>query len=71
VTEEPVVWEYDASRHTEPDESDVDALARLQLAAKRRGARLELYGASAQLIALLELAGLSEVLPCRRRDDPT
>jgi hypothetical protein len=65
VTDEPVVWEYDASRHTEPDQLDVDALARLQLAAKRRGARLVLYGASAQLVDLLELAGLSEVLPCR------
>jgi hypothetical protein len=70
VTEEPVVWEYDASKHTQPDQLDVDALARLQLAAKRRGARLELYGASAELVALLDLAGLSEVLPCHRRDDP-
>ena len=63
---EAIVWAYDARALTAPDEFDIDALARLQLAARRRGARLELYGAPARLIELLELAGLSEVLPCRR-----
>jgi ABC-type transporter Mla MlaB component len=40
----------------------LDALARLQLAAMRRGCRIELRGASAELEALIELAGLETVL---------
>lgn len=48
----------------EPDAVTVDALARLQLAAKRRGCEVRLYSASAALLELLELMGLSHVLPC-------
>ncbi|MCW2967517.1 MAG: hypothetical protein JWM71_1289 [Solirubrobacteraceae bacterium] len=41
----------------------VDALARLALAARRRGVTLQLSGASAGLLELLALAGLEELLP--------
>jgi ABC-type transporter Mla MlaB component len=41
----------------------VDALARLALAARRRGCRVRLAGASRELLELIELAGLAEVLP--------
>ena len=40
----------------------VDALARLTLAARRRGATLELRGATPRLLELLALTGLSSVL---------
>jgi ABC-type transporter Mla MlaB component len=40
----------------------VDALARLQLAAQRRGCQVRLHGASADLLALVELMGLTNVL---------
>jgi ABC-type transporter Mla MlaB component len=40
----------------------VEALARLQLAARRHGRRVRLCGASRELIALVELMGLSDVL---------
>lgn len=40
----------------------VDALARLALAARRRGCRVRLAGISAELRELIELAGLTEVL---------
>jgi ABC-type transporter Mla MlaB component len=46
----------------EPDAVVVDALARLQLAALRRGCRVHLRGASAGLLDLVELMGLSNVL---------
>lgn len=42
----------------------VDALARLQLAAKRAGGCLRLRHASPQLRALLDLVGLADVIPC-------
>jgi ABC-type transporter Mla MlaB component len=41
----------------------VDVLARLALALRRRGERLELFGASAELRALVTFMGLAEVLP--------
>jgi anti-anti-sigma regulatory factor len=44
------------------DATTVDALARLKLAASRRGDDLVLLGASNSLRELLELVGLSEVL---------
>jgi ABC-type transporter Mla MlaB component len=47
----------------EPDAVALDALARLQLAARRRGCRVVLRGASPELRALVRFAGLSEVLP--------
>jgi len=41
----------------------VDALARLQLAAHRRGCRIRLVHASAELLALVRFMGLEDVLP--------
>jgi len=46
----------------EPDAVTVDALARLQLAARRRGCVVLLRGASPPLHDLVELMGLSDVL---------
>jgi hypothetical protein len=45
-----------------PDALSIDALARLQLMAKRQGVRLHLTGASPELAALLAFAGLAGVL---------
>jgi ABC-type transporter Mla MlaB component len=49
----------------EPDAVTVDALARLQLAARRRGCEVRLRNASAPLLELVELMGLTHVLPDR------
>lgn len=46
------------------DAPAIDALARLTLIARRRGARLWLCGAQPDLRALLAFAGLSGVVPC-------
>jgi ABC-type transporter Mla MlaB component len=46
----------------EADAAAVEALARLALLARRGGCRVSLRGPSAQLLALLELVGLSEAL---------
>jgi len=46
-----------------PDVVTVDALARLQLTARRLGHRLRLRHASSELEELLALVGLSDVLP--------
>jgi ABC-type transporter Mla MlaB component len=48
----------------------VDALARLALAARRRGCRLELHGASAELRELVAFIGLADVLGDSRRPGP-
>lgn len=53
----------DVSAMTDPDCGTVDDLARLQLAARRLGQRVVLFGAGPRLIELVELAGLAEVLP--------
>ena len=45
------------------DAVSVDALARLALAARRRGCRVELRGASVELSELVDLMGLAGVLP--------
>jgi ABC-type transporter Mla MlaB component len=45
-----------------PDAVTVEALARLQLTARRRGSRVRLRDASPELLDLLELMGLSEIL---------
>ena len=50
----------------EPDAVTVDALARLQLAARRYGCRVRLCGASDELLALVTFVGLEDVLPCDR-----
>ena len=47
----------------EPDAVTVDAIARLQLAARRRGCEVRLHNASDDLLALVELMGLTHVLP--------
>jgi ABC-type transporter Mla MlaB component len=55
----------------EPDAVCVDALARLQLAAQRRGRRVVLLNASAGLLDMVDLMGLANVLgegDVRRRD---
>lgn len=50
-------------RGIEPDAVTVDALARLQLAARRHGATIRLRHASTALRELVALMGLSDVLP--------
>jgi ABC-type transporter Mla MlaB component len=45
-----------------PDAVTVDALARVHLAARRRGCSTRLCGASSELIELLDFAGLRDVL---------
>jgi hypothetical protein len=45
-----------------PSLSTIDALARFQLGARRRGQRLQLRQASAELQQLIAFTGLSEVL---------
>ena len=47
----------------EPDAVTVDALARLQLGARRHDCTVRLRNASAELRDLVELMGLSDVLP--------
>jgi STAS domain len=44
------------------DLAAVDALARLELAARRLGGRIRLGGASADLVGLLGICGLADVL---------
>jgi ABC-type transporter Mla MlaB component len=46
-----------------PDAVAVEALARLQLAAKRSGCRITMRSVSPELLQLIGLLGLSEVLP--------
>ena len=45
-----------------PDLGTVDALARLQLTARRLGFELRLCNGSRELVELIDFAGLSEVL---------
>jgi ABC-type transporter Mla MlaB component len=47
----------------EPDAVTVDALARLQLAARRHGCRVRLRRASNDLLDLVAFMGLSDVFP--------
>lgn len=53
----------------EADGVAVDALARLQLAARRRGCRVALRHASIDLLGLLALAGLSDIVPLEPGQD--
>lgn len=46
----------------DPDLRTIDALARLQLTAARRGRAVSLRGASPSLVELLALAGLTRIL---------
>ena len=49
----------------DPDAVTVDALARLQLAARRYGCQVRLRHASDELVELVDLMGLTDVLPDR------
>jgi len=60
----------DVAGVTPADADAVDALARLALVARRRGARLWLRDPSAELCELFDLVGLTRVLPVCRSDDP-
>ncbi len=55
-----------------PDVVTVDALARLQLVARRHGCEVRLQNASTELIELVELMGLGGVLQGQpeEREDP-
>jgi anti-anti-sigma regulatory factor len=53
-----------------PDLATLDALARMQLTARRYGAQMQLRGASPALVGLLALTGLGEVLPLLRSAEP-
>ena len=53
---------FEVGALVEPDLVTVDALARLQLTARRLGRRVVLRGAAAELRDLLELAGLCDVV---------
>lgn len=53
---------YDVAR-LDADVASVGALARLQLAAKRRGYLLRFRHASRELLALVSFMGLRDVLP--------
>jgi hypothetical protein len=57
----PIV--VDLSALTEPDPVVLDALVRLQLAARRLGTSIRLENACSELVDLLALVGLSDVLP--------
>ncbi len=50
-------------RSVEPDAVTVDALARLQLAARRAGCRVRLRRASGELRELVAFMGLTDVFP--------
>jgi ABC-type transporter Mla MlaB component len=50
-------------RSVAPDAVTVDALARLQLAARRRGCQVRLRNASSELLELVAFMGLRDVLP--------
>lgn len=64
---EVMVGEVDASR---PDLPLVDALARLQLAAIRRGRRMRLCEPTSELCGLLALVGLGGALGVEPRRQP-
>jgi ABC-type transporter Mla MlaB component len=48
----------------EPDAVAIDALARLQLAARSYGCEIRICHASDELLELVEFMGLGNVLPC-------
>ena len=54
----------DVRRVTAPDVEVLDALARLQLTARRAGSSIRLRAVSADLRDLLELTGLWGAVPC-------
>lgn len=62
LAESPAAIAYCDVSAADPDAVCVDALARLQLAAKRRGCVITLRNASSALVGLVELMGLTHVL---------
>jgi ABC-type transporter Mla MlaB component len=62
LTDAPADEAFCDVRGVEPDAVTVDALARLQLAARRRGCRVRLRNASPTLLDLVAFMGLTEVL---------
>lgn len=62
-TEAPVVV-CDVTAMVDPDAETIDALARLQLTARRSGCCIRLRHAGGPLQGLLALTGLAEVVPC-------
>lgn len=63
-TKEVQVVICDVASVEDPDAVTVDALARLQLTARRFGCRIRLRHACGRLRGLLDLMGLAEVVPC-------
>jgi ABC-type transporter Mla MlaB component len=57
----------DVAAITDPNPAVLDALARLQLTARRLDRRIRLTGASGELALLLALTGLDRVLPVEAR----
>ena len=57
----------DVAALTEADLGTLDALARLQLTARRLGGEVRLRHASAELREILDLAGLAGAVPCQER----
>lgn len=53
----------DVSLVRRPDVADIDALARLQLGARRHGSQVRLVGPCPRLLELLALVGFEELLP--------
>jgi ABC-type transporter Mla MlaB component len=53
----------DVAGLVEPDVATIDALARLQLTARRSGCRVRLHRAHVELLELLALMGLGDVVP--------
>jgi ABC-type transporter Mla MlaB component len=62
-TAAPVVV-CDVTAMVDPDAATIDALARLQLTARRYGCCIRLRHACGPLQELLSLTGLAEVVPC-------
>jgi len=62
VPRKPFVISFDAAAITGADEAMLDALARLQLAARRLGVTIELRNARTELVDLLNLIGLASAL---------
>jgi ABC-type transporter Mla MlaB component len=60
----------DVAALTHPDAGTVEALARLQLTARRLGCRVRLRDPSPELAELLDLFGLAEVLRVEPRRQP-
>ena len=62
-TAAPVVV-CDVTAMVDPDAATIDALARLQLTARRSGCCIRLRHTGGRLQGLLALTGLAEVVPC-------